>query len=282
MLVRITDNVGYSRQRRQFFGSALRIATGDDDSSQGVLAVNSANGSAGILVCRGRDRASIQNNDFRVRGRRRAFQSAFFELPLNASAIGLGRAATKILYVKTCHGTIVAAQTGPKATGRARTLTWVRRCLLRQFGHSFPASHLDFRGFLTMQRRVLLVDDDATVLLTLKAVLELNCFEVDTATSASEARDKLLTHEYDIVITDVHMETEDAGFEVLRTAHAQRYHPATAILTAYPPQDERWRKEPVESFLVKPIATRQLVQQLETLLTRHANTEPPRPGENAL
>ena len=133
-----------------------------------------------------------------------------------------------------------------------------------------------------MKRRVLLVDDDATVLLTLKAVLELNHFDVDTATSGTEARDKLQSHEYDIVITDVRMETEDAGFEVLRTARAQRYHPATAILTAYPPQDDRWKQEPVESFLVKPIATRQLVQQLETLLNRHANAEDPRPGENAL
>ncbi len=133
-----------------------------------------------------------------------------------------------------------------------------------------------------MNRRVLLVDDDATVLLTLKAVLELNQFDVETATSGFEARDKLGLHEYDIVITDVRMETEEAGFEVLRTAHAQRYNPATAILTAYPPQDDRWRQEPVESFLVKPIATRQLVQQLETLLARHANAEPARPGENAL
>jgi DNA-binding response OmpR family regulator len=155
--------------------------------------------------------------------------------------------------------------------------------------HCFPADialtrspiFLNFEDVL-MQRRVLLVDDDATVLLTLKAVLELNHFDVDTATSGTEARDKLQAHEYDIVITDVRMETEDAGFEVLRTAHAQRYHPATAILTAYPSQDERWRQEPVESFLVKPIATRQLVQQLETLLTRHAHAEQPRPDENTL
>ena len=36
-----------------------------------------------------------------------------------------------------------------------------------------------------MKRRILLVDDDVTVLLTLKAVLELNQFEVQTAGSAS-------------------------------------------------------------------------------------------------
>ena len=43
-----------------------------------------------------------------------------------------------------------------------------------------------------MKRRILLVDDDRTVLLTLKAVLELNQFDVQTAASAAEAFEKLL------------------------------------------------------------------------------------------
>jgi DNA-binding response OmpR family regulator len=77
------------------------------------------------------------------------------------------------------------------------------------------------------------------------------------------------------------METEEAGLDVLRLARAQRNHPATAILTAYPPADESWRSESSESLLVKPIGTRQLVQQLETLLARRAGTPPPRRGEPA-
>ena len=131
-----------------------------------------------------------------------------------------------------------------------------------------------------VKRRVLLVDDDAVVLLTLKAVLELHRFEVETATSAAEAREKLIAHEYDVVITDIRMETEQAGFDVLRLAQAQSYHPATAVLTAYPPLDDAWREEPVESLLVKPIGTKQLVQRLETLLERHAagTPQPPRGG----
>jgi DNA-binding response OmpR family regulator len=125
-----------------------------------------------------------------------------------------------------------------------------------------------------MKRRLLLVDDDQAVLLTLKAVLELNHFDVDTAFSGAEARAKLGTHEYDMVITDVSMESDDAGLEVLREARAQTYRPVTAILTAYPLQDA-WLKDFVESFLVKPIATRQLVQQLEALLAhRHLGPNP--------
>ena len=132
-----------------------------------------------------------------------------------------------------------------------------------------------------MTRRVLLVDDDKPVLLTLKAVLELNGFEVSTASSAVEAREKMQAEEFDVVITDVKMESEEAGLDVLRLARAQRNHPATAILTAYPPPDEGWRQDAAESLLVKPIGTRQLIQQLENLLARRSGTPLPYRGEPA-
>jgi DNA-binding response OmpR family regulator len=128
-----------------------------------------------------------------------------------------------------------------------------------------------------MARRILLVDDDSSVLLTLKAVLELNGFEVETAGSAEEACIRLKASVFEIVITDVRMETESSGLEVIRAAHSQRYRPATAVLTAFPPRDERWRSQGVGSILVKPIRTRDLVGQLEALLQRQQGTSPPKP-----
>ena len=123
-------------------------------------------------------------------------------------------------------------------------------------------------------RRVWLVDDEQPVLLTLKAVLEMNRFEVQTARCGAEARAKLVASEFDAVITDLRMETEDAGLHVLRLAREQRNRPATAILTAYRPPDDSWKIDPPESLLVKPIGTRQLVQQLEALLAKR-HTPPP-------
>ncbi|MBO0911768.1 MAG: response regulator [Acidobacteria bacterium] len=119
-----------------------------------------------------------------------------------------------------------------------------------------------------MKRRILLVDDDQTVLLTLKAVLELNQFEVETAASAAEALEKLASGQYEMVITDSRMETDDAGFHVLRAARQQSYDPATALLTAYPPPNLDW-KNSVQSVLVKPIGTHDLLRQIEALLVRH-------------
>lgn len=120
-----------------------------------------------------------------------------------------------------------------------------------------------------MKRRILLVDDDVAVLLTLKTVLEMNQFEVDTAASAAEAVSKLQSGVYQMVITDVRMESETAGFEVIRAARKQHYDPATALLTAYPPGDGDWKKQGAQSVLVKPVGTQDMVRQLEALLVQH-------------
>jgi DNA-binding response OmpR family regulator len=120
-----------------------------------------------------------------------------------------------------------------------------------------------------MKRRILLVDDDSAVLLTLKAVLEFNHFEVDTARSAAEAEKKLRTGVYQMVITDARMETDDAGFHVLRAARQAPYNPATALLTAYPPMDADWKHTNAGSVLVKPVGTEDLLRQIEALLIAH-------------
>lgn len=137
-----------------------------------------------------------------------------------------------------------------------------------------------------MKRRILLVDDDLAVLLTLKAVLELRGFEVETASTSADAFARLQSAEYHMVISDLRMETEDAGLEVLRVARCQPYDPATALLTAYPPSEEYWLQknanglpseaeawgaESADSFLVKPLGTGDLLRQVEALLVRHAD-----------
>ena len=120
-----------------------------------------------------------------------------------------------------------------------------------------------------MKRRILLVDDEVAVLLTLKAVLEMHGFEVHTANSVNDAVDKLKAGIYQMVITDMRMETENAGWQVVRAAKDQEYRPATAILTAYPPIEDDWRERGANSLLVKPVGTKDLVRQIEALLVNH-------------
>ena len=132
-----------------------------------------------------------------------------------------------------------------------------------------------------MKRRILLVDDDLAVLLTLKAVLELNGFEVETAGSSAEALARMTSGIYQMVISDLRMESEEAGLEVIRAARRQPYEPAIALLTAYPPAANRcgetrhdgedWTGENSGSLLIKPLGTAELIRQVEALL--HGQTD---------
>jgi DNA-binding response OmpR family regulator len=120
-----------------------------------------------------------------------------------------------------------------------------------------------------MKRRILLVDDEVAVLLTLKAVLEISGFDVDTAASAREGKHKLHTREYHMVITDMRMESEAAGAEVIAAARTASYHPAVALLTAFPMAEDDWQGMGADKMLVKPMHTRILLQQSEKLLAGH-------------
>jgi CheY-like chemotaxis protein len=71
-----------------------------------------------------------------------------------------------------------------------------------------------------------------------------------------------------MVITDSRMETDDAGFHVIRAARQQPYRPATALLTAYPPRNLDWKQDGAQSLLVKPIGTQDLLRQIEALLVQ--------------
>ena len=120
-----------------------------------------------------------------------------------------------------------------------------------------------------MRRRILLVDDEVAVLLTLKAVLEISGFEVDTATSAREGISKLHTREYQMLITDMRMEHDVAGVEVIKAARAAACHPAVALLTAFPVAEEDWQEMGADKLLVKPMHTRILLRQIEDLIASH-------------
>ncbi|MBV9610456.1 MAG: response regulator [Acidobacteria bacterium] len=123
-----------------------------------------------------------------------------------------------------------------------------------------------------MKRRILLVDDELAILLTLRAILEMNGFEVETASSAQEAIGKLTNGKsvpFHMVITDMKMEHEKAGFDVIQAAKALQSRPAVAILTAFPALGSAWKTEGADSMLVKPMNTEDLLRQIEVLLIQH-------------
>jgi DNA-binding response OmpR family regulator len=68
--------------------------------------------------------------------------------------------------------------------------------------------------------QILLVDREPEILHTLTAILEINGYAVVPAQSSREAKRELKARRFDIVITDMRLETEAAGYEVIRAARA--------------------------------------------------------------
>jgi DNA-binding response OmpR family regulator len=109
------------------------------------------------------------------------------------------------------------------------------------------------------------VDDEVAVLLTMKAVLEISGFDVDTAASAKEGKSHLRKHEYHMIITDMRMESDEAGQEVIQAARDAPYQPAIALLTAFPVDEGDWQELGADELLLKPMHTHILLEQIEQM-----------------
>ncbi len=79
--------------------------------------------------------------------------------------------------------------------------------------------------------RVLLVHGDLTSRLALQTILQAGGYSVDAAASPSEALAKLDESEYELVISDTGLGSNESGRKVLAYARVKDYHPATALIT---------------------------------------------------
>ncbi len=117
--------------------------------------------------------------------------------------------------------------------------------------------------------RVLLVDDDPTSRLTLQTVLKAGGYNVDAAASAAEAVGKLDAGEYELVLSDLEMESPDSGLKVISHARMKDYKPATALLTTYqvarpaPPKGQNF-------LLIKPEDIPELLSKVAYLISDRA------------
>ena len=125
-----------------------------------------------------------------------------------------------------------------------------------------------------MNRRILLVDDEPAILLTLKAILEMKGCKVDTAPSSVQAMFRLSAERYDLVISDLKMEHERAGFDVVRFAREQDQPAKVVILTACPDLGRDWKEQGAESLFIKPANMPELLQHIEVLLAQRQIATP--------
>lgn len=115
---------------------------------------------------------------------------------------------------------------------------------------------------------MLIVDDEPNVCLTLKLIFELEGYVVTTAASAGEGI-RLLdgAQEYDLVVTDLHMEREDSGFDLARAAKKLNPAPIVVVVTGYANViNARTALEvQVDHFAIKPIEISEFLEAVRRL-----------------
>jgi signal transduction histidine kinase len=83
-----------------------------------------------------------------------------------------------------------------------------------------------------MQPRVLIVDDEESVTITIAAILEMDGYSVATALRGADALDMIAAEEFDLVLTDLRLDDFD-GMEVLAAARRKSAETVGIVITGY-------------------------------------------------
>jgi CheY-like chemotaxis protein len=116
---------------------------------------------------------------------------------------------------------------------------------------------------------MLIVDDEPNVCFTLKLIFEQEGFTVTTAKSAAEGIKSLNSNNrYNLVMTDLHMEREDVGLDLVRAAKKLHPPPIVIVVTGYASmQNVRAALDVrVDHFAIKPIELPEFLEAIRRLV----------------
>ena len=124
--------------------------------------------------------------------------------------------------------------------------------------------------------RVLFVDDEPSIRLTLPAILDMHDFSVMTAGSVADALQLIQERKFDVLIADLNIGQPGDGFTVVSAMRRIQPDAVTIIITGYPAFETALQaiRQQVDDYVVKPADVDRLVRLIEDKLEHR---EPHRP-----
>ena len=115
-----------------------------------------------------------------------------------------------------------------------------------------------------LRKRILFVDDEASIRLTLPHILGKHGFEVTSVASVEEAVKEIKIHRFDALLSDLNLPLSDEGFAVIRAMRRHQPHCINFILTGYPGDAsvEKATKQKVAHYFTKPVDIDELVRTI--------------------
>jgi len=120
---------------------------------------------------------------------------------------------------------------------------------------------------MTGKAKILVIDDDQTILETLVAALESEGYYVDTAKNGEEAIAKSHSHVYNVAILDWRL-PDTQGTKLLSELKERTPKMAKIMLTGYPSMENAMEavNRRADAFLLKPVSINVLLEKIEELL----------------
>jgi len=119
-------------------------------------------------------------------------------------------------------------------------------------------------------KKILLVDDQQSVLTSLSILLRRNGFHVTTAKNRTEAKSCLVREEFSLVLTDLRMEKPYDGLKVLKDAITLRSGIRVIIMTAFGTIENAVDAMSMGAvnYITKGFSNAELIQKINTALTQ--------------
>ncbi|MGZ7073203.1 MAG: response regulator [Candidatus Angelobacter sp.] len=125
--------------------------------------------------------------------------------------------------------------------------------------------------------RVLVVDDEAAVLLTYRLILEREGYEVVACGTSAAAIAAVEAQKFDVVLCDYSLEEQHTGFEVISAARKLHFAIPAALLTGYATKEtaDEAASQGI-GVMFKPIEIEEFLATTSNMLRK--NNEPKQEG----
>ena len=116
--------------------------------------------------------------------------------------------------------------------------------------------------------RILIVDDDDLILLSLKDVMNYEGFEVTAAANVPDALKLITSNIYDVLLSDLHMPNAGDGLTVVSAMRHANPRAVTILLTSFPEMDAASQAILLQTdqILVKPMDVPSLISAIKERL----------------
>jgi DNA-binding NtrC family response regulator len=119
----------------------------------------------------------------------------------------------------------------------------------------------------TRKYRLLVVDDEASVLFTYRVLLQQHGYDTTAVLSSKEAMAETAKTSFDLLLCDLSLEEGHTGFEVLEYARQSDPDIPCVLLTGYATSEEARKAEELGiEVLYKPIEIQQFLDTISTVL----------------